>query len=188
MRKIMLYLLMACSTISSLLLLVGCFDDQEQQQQQQAEGEQQAEGQQETGAEEQGKQADGQAAPNEGQSAQENGEEVTISTAHYLEQEVEKLREVRHATILIRDNDAFGAIELTEKAGATLDEETRHQIVETIRVTDPEIQNIHLSNNTDFHTRLQGLGRDIERGRPMKQIGDVFNQSIRRMFPELVPQ
>jgi spore cortex protein len=108
-----------------------------------------------------------------------------IVTAHYLEEEVETIAEIHHATVVKQNRDAYVAVELAEKDLTQLNEELKNKVVGIVRVTDPEINNIYISNQTDFNTRMQSLTRDIERGLPAKEIGDSFEQSIRKVFPEL---
>gem|GEM_PF-6427141 len=107
-----------------------------------------------------------------------------IYTAHYLEEEVETLPEVNHAIVLMEEKDAYVALKLRDdKMG--LDENLKNKVVEQIRITDPEVKTIHISNNLDFHTRMDSIARDIERGLPEKAIGDSFGQTVRQIFPEV---
>jgi spore cortex protein len=117
--------------------------------------------------------------------AQGKEKSTKILTAHYLEEEVETMEEVDHTTIIISDRDAYVSLELKEIAGLHLNEELKNKVVGLIRSTDPDINDIYVSNNTDFNTRMHGLSRDIERGLPAKEIGESFEQSVRRVFPEL---
>jgi YhcN/YlaJ family sporulation lipoprotein len=117
--------------------------------------------------------------------AQDKEKGGKLITAHYLEEEVETIAEIQHATVVKQNRDAYIALELTEEDASQLNEELKNKVVGTIRVTDPEINNIYISNETDFNTRMQSLTRDIERGLPAKEIGESFEQSIRKVFPEL---
>lgn len=104
--------------------------------------------------------------------SQKRGKEIKVQTAHYLSEEIERFEEVEHATVLVENKDAFVAVKLNEEAGTLLSEELRGQMIQSIRTADPEVNNIYISNNTDFNTRVEGLGRDIERGLPAKEIGE----------------
>lgn len=117
--------------------------------------------------------------------SQKDEKQIKLQTAHYLSEEVERIEEVEHATVLVENKDAYIAVELNEQAGTFLSEELRSQMIQSIRSADPEINNIYISNNTDFNSRVEGLGRDIERGLPAKEIGESFEQTIRSVFPEL---
>lgn len=117
--------------------------------------------------------------------AQGKDKDEPLITAHYLEEEVETMDEINHATVVIQNRDAYVALELTENDETQLNDELKNKVVGAIRVTDPEINNIYVSNQTDFNTRMHSLTRDIERGLPAKEIGESFEQSIRKVFPEL---
>lgn len=117
--------------------------------------------------------------------AQGSGAQEKISTAHYLEEEVETMQEVQHATVMVQNRNAYVALELNQTSELQLDEELKNKVVGLLRSTDPEINDIYISNNTDFNTRMHGLARDIERGLPEKEIGQSFEQTLRRVFPEL---
>ncbi len=131
------------------------------------------------------KAADTEKKPQKQTQVQATGKEKQrIHTAHYLEEEVEILDEVRHATVLVEGRDAYVALEFVDTE-FLLNEEVKNKIVDQIRTTDPDIDNIHLSHNMDFNTRMHSLARDIERGLPEKAIGDSFRKTVRRVFPEL---
>lgn len=108
-----------------------------------------------------------------------------ILTAHYLEEEVETMEEVQHATVMVQEKNAYVALELDTEPGQELDDELKNKVVGLLRSTDPEINDIYISNNPDFNTRMHGLAKDIERGLPEKEIGESFEQTLRRVFPEL---
>lgn len=117
--------------------------------------------------------------------AQGSAAKEKILTAHYLEEEVETMEEVQHATVMVQDKTAYVAIELKREQTQELDDELKNKVVGLLRATDPEINDIYISSNTDFNTRMHGLARDIERGLPEKGIGESFEQTLRRVFPEL---
>jgi spore cortex protein len=108
-----------------------------------------------------------------------------LMRAHYLEEEVESMNEVGHATVVLQNKDAYVAVELNQKGTPSLNEKLKNQMVGIIRTTDPEVNNIYISNNTDFNARMQGISRDIERGIPEKDIGESFSQTVKKIFPEL---
>lgn len=117
--------------------------------------------------------------------AKDEEKELTIRTAHYLSEELESLDGVEHATVLVENKDVYIAVELNQNEGMLLSEELRKEMIQSIRIADPEVGNIYISNHTDFNTRVEGLGRDIERGLPAKEIGESFEQTMRSFFPEL---
>jgi spore cortex protein len=156
MRWMKLILMLAIIASSTF----GCNDDDQQAADQEEKGKKKAE-------------------------AQGKNKEGKIVTAHYLEEEVETMEEINHATVVIQNRDAYVALELAGKAEPQLNDELKNKVVGAIRVTDPEINNIYISNQTDFNTRMHSLTRDIERGLPEKEIGESFEQSIRKVFPEL---
>jgi spore cortex protein len=155
MKLILMLALIASSTF-------GCNDDDQQAADQEKKGKKKAEIQ-----------------------AQDKNKEGKIVTAHYLEEEVETMEEIDHAIVVIQNRDAYVALELAEENETQLNDELKNKVVGAIRVTDPEINNIYISNQTDFNTRMHSLTRDIERGLPAKEIGESFEQSIRKVFPEL---
>jgi YhcN/YlaJ family sporulation lipoprotein len=117
--------------------------------------------------------------------AQGSAENERVLTAHYLEEEVETMEEVEHATVMVQKQNAYVALELNTELNQELDEELKNKVVGMLRSTDPEIKDIYISSNLDFNTRMHGLARDIEKGLPAKEIGQSFEQTLRRVFPEL---
>ena len=114
--------------------------------------------------------------------AKAQADQPNLKKAHYLEEEVETLQEVNHANVLLRERDAFVSIDTKLE---DIDEEMKNKIVSIIRTTDPDIGNIYISHNQDFNARMSQLSRDIERGTPRKEIGESFERTIKRVFPEL---
>lgn len=123
--------------------------------------------------------------PKQKTEAQAQEQTQKITTAHYIEEEVERLAEVDHATAVVQNRNAYVAVQLNQAAGVRFNEDLKNKIVGMIRTTDPELNSIHISDNMDYNNRIHGLARDIEHGLPAKAIGDSFEQTIRSVFPEL---
>ncbi|WP_202076925.1 YhcN/YlaJ family sporulation lipoprotein [Caldalkalibacillus salinus] len=118
------------------------------------------------------------------QSEQQQGNEPQYIHAHYMEEEIETLDEVEHSVAILQEQDAYISVELSNQV-QELNEDVKNRIVSLVRTSDQNVQNIYVSDNPDLGSRFTGLARDIERAEPESSIGESFDQTIRKYFPEL---
>ncbi len=122
---------------------------------------------------------------NKGGKATSNNAGGKMMTAHYLSEEIEGMEEVKHATVVTQNKNAYVAIEMNREKNVQMNEELKNRMVQRIRTIDPDIKNIYISTSAEFNNEMNGLAGNIERQTPAKEIGESFDELIKKTFPEL---
>jgi spore cortex protein len=104
-----------------------------------------------------------------------------ISSADDAANRVAGLKEVKHAAVILTDNNAYVGATLNE--GTKLTKNLERKIANTVRKSDTKAENVYVSTNPDFMNRMDGYVNDLRNGRPISGLADEFGQTIRRVFP-----
>lgn len=96
---------------------------------------------------------------------------------------VAQLDEVKSATVLVTDRNAYVAAVLSNNSNAELTPELEKRIASEIRSADQEIQNVYVSVNPDFVKRINEYGGKINEGQPVEGLFEEFTETVRRVFP-----
>ncbi|MFD1358787.1 YhcN/YlaJ family sporulation lipoprotein [Fictibacillus halophilus] len=110
-------------------------------------------------------------------------ENARMDVADEAADKVTDLKEVEDATVIVTDNNAYVAAKLEGGESMKLTKETEKMIGDTVRNTDPDINDVFVSTNPDFIDRMNGWADDINKGNPVSGFVKEFNETIRRMFP-----
>ena len=110
-------------------------------------------------------------------------ENARMDVADEAANKVTDLKEVEDATVIVTDNNAYVAAKLEGGESMKLTKETEKMIGDTVRNTDPDINDVFVSTNPDFIDRMNGWADDINKGNPVSGFVKEFNDTIRRMFP-----
>jgi spore cortex protein len=110
-------------------------------------------------------------------------ENARMDVADKAADKVTELKEVEDATVIVTDNNAYVAAKLEGGESMKLTKETEKMIGDTVRNTDPDINDVFVSTNPDFIDRMNGWADDINQGNPVSGFVKEFNDTIRRMFP-----
>lgn len=110
-------------------------------------------------------------------------ENARMDVADEAADKVTELKEVEDATVIVTDNNAYVAAKLEGGESMKLTKETEKMIGDTVRNTDPDINDVFVSTNPDFIDRMNGWADDINKGNPVSGFVKEFNETIRRMFP-----
>ncbi|RZT21773.1 MULTISPECIES: YhcN/YlaJ family sporulation lipoprotein [Fictibacillus] len=110
-------------------------------------------------------------------------ENARMDVADEAANKVTDLKEVEDATVIVTDNNAYVAAKLKGGESMKLTKETEKMIGDTVRNTDPDINDVFVSTNPDFIDRMNGWADDINKGNPVSGFVKEFNDTIRRMFP-----
>lgn len=89
---------------------------------------------------------------------------------------------VRTANVLVTQRNAYVAAVLTD-AHAQLTPDIESKIAEQVRSTDSNIQNVYVSTNPDFVSRVNNYVADVQHGRPVTGFIEQFSEMVRRVFP-----
>lgn len=65
-----------------------------------------------------------------------------------------------------------------------LGDQMKAQIAETVRLMNPEVENVYVSANPDFVDRFNGIMDHMADGRPLQGLINEFNVLVERIFPE----
>lgn len=112
-----------------------------------------------------------------------DGEAPLMSVADEAADRVADLKEVRRASVIVTDRNAYVAAQLEDNAEGKLTSQMENRIANTVRKTDASIQNVYVSTNPDFIDRMDNYVNDIREGRPIAGLFDEFTEVVRRVFP-----
>ena len=110
-------------------------------------------------------------------------ENTRMDVADKAANKVTDLKEVDDATVIVTENNAYVAAELKGGESMKLSRETEKKIGDTVRKTDPDINDVFVSTNPDFIDRMNGYADEINKGNPVSGFVKEFNDTIKRVFP-----
>jgi spore cortex protein len=95
---------------------------------------------------------------------------------------LEDMKGVDDASVIITDNNAYVAVNLTNDKNLTNDLEKK--IVDHVKKQDESADNVYVSANPDFTKSMNQYTNDIQNGKPISGLFDEFGDMIRRTFPD----
>jgi spore cortex protein len=95
---------------------------------------------------------------------------------------LEDMKDVKGASVIITDNNAYVAVNLTNDKNLTNDLENK--IVDQVRKQDVGADHVYVSANPDFVKSMNEYSNDIQNGKPIGGLFDEFGDMTRRMFPD----
>ncbi|MFP7300485.1 YhcN/YlaJ family sporulation lipoprotein [Neobacillus niacini] len=98
------------------------------------------------------------------------------------EEYVENLHEVKSATIIARNHNAYAAVEMDDDFHGELSSFIEDQIANQVRDADASIQNVYISSNQDFFRQMNQYKGQIQNGRNREEMTSGFNQMVQRVF------
>lgn len=104
-----------------------------------------------------------------------------LRVANDVEEKIEKLEKVRHATVIITNRHAYVAV-LMDLNGQDRKEIENH-IADQVKSSDKMIQNVYVSSNPDFVDRMGEYEEEIQNGRPVRGLLEEFNEMVHEVFP-----
>jgi YhcN/YlaJ family sporulation lipoprotein len=105
-----------------------------------------------------------------------------MRVADEVADQLEDLKDVEGASVIITDNNAYVAVNLTNDKNLTNDLEKK--IVDQVKKQDEGTDNVYVSANPDFVKSMKGYVNDIQNGKPISGIFDEFGDMAQRMFPD----
>lgn len=103
--------------------------------------------------------------------------------AEKIADEVEKLDEVKSATVVITENTALVGINMTAGTKGSLNAQIKKQVEDAVKKVDKEIDRVAVTADPDLFTRIGNIARDIGEGRPLSGFGKEVEEIIRRITP-----
>lgn len=95
---------------------------------------------------------------------------------------LEDMENVDGASVIITDNNAYVAVNLTNDKNLTNDLEKR--IVDHVKKHDESVDNVYVSANPDFVKSMNDYTNDIQNGKPIGGLFNEFGDMVQRMFPD----
>ncbi|MFD4932288.1 YhcN/YlaJ family sporulation lipoprotein [Peribacillus butanolivorans] len=95
---------------------------------------------------------------------------------------LEDMEDVDGASVIITDNNAYVAVNLTNDKNLTNDLEKR--IVDHVKKHDESVDNVYVSANPDFVKSMNDYTNDIQNGKPIGGLFNEFGDMVQRMFPD----
>lgn len=106
-----------------------------------------------------------------------------MSVADEAQVKIEEMNEIRHATVIVSDRNAFVAVVQDNNETGDLRRDLENKISDQVKSTDTNIQNVYVSSNPDFVDRMQNYGNKIEDGQPVQGLFEEFSEMVQRVFP-----
>lgn len=103
-----------------------------------------------------------------------------------IAKEVEKVKDVEKATVLINDRTAYVGIELPSNLAGKEKEidKIKTEVMDKVKKRDTNITTVHVSSEEHVVTKLKEYARDVERGKPIttfvKDIEEMFRMPVSR--------
>jgi YhcN/YlaJ family sporulation lipoprotein len=98
------------------------------------------------------------------------------------EEYVENLHEVKSATIIASNHNAYVAVAMDHDFHGELSSFIEDQIANQVRDADASIQNVYISSNRDFFKQMNQYRDQIQNGSKAEGMTSGFNQMVRRVF------
>lgn len=71
-------------------------------------------------------------------------------------------------------------------AVADVSDDLKNKVADIVKGMHPTVDNVYVSANPDFYSRMQGLATDIGNGHPIRGMVNEFNALVSRIFPQNV--
>jgi len=106
-----------------------------------------------------------------------------MEAAQDIANQLTAIEPVRNCNVLLTDNNAYVAV--STKNGEDLEgsQDVKNRIAEQVKAMRPNVQNVHVSANPDFVSRINGYMQDMQAGKPVSGMMEEFNTMVQRMFP-----
>lgn len=123
-----------------------------------------------------------QAAPNQTVRPLSETEERVEVAEQAANKIVSEVPSVKSANVLVTRRNAYVAAVLKD-GQAQMTQDVESQIAQKVRATDANIQNVYVSVNPDFVSRVNRYVDDVRAGRPISGFVQEFAEMVRRVFP-----
>jgi len=115
--------------------------------------------------------------------AANNPADSRVEASQEIAQQLVAIDPVQTANVLLAGRNAYVAI--TTKSGQDIDgqPDVKSRIAERVRQLRPEVENVYVSANPDFVSRINGYIEDVNAGRPVAGLFEELNQIVQRISP-----
>ncbi len=117
------------------------------------------------------------------QNVDDENNDSKMRVADKAQDKIENMQEVRHANVIVTENNAYVAVVLEDNTKGDVREDLEKKISDQVKSTDKEIRNVFVSSNPDFVDRMGDYGDKIQKGEPVKGLVEEFTEMVQRVFP-----
>ena len=103
--------------------------------------------------------------------------------ANRIIREVENVRDVRRAAVVITEGTALVGIDLTSGTKGELNSQIKRDVENAVKRADRDITRVSVTADPDIFTRIENIAKDIGEGRPLSGFGTEIKEIIRRITP-----
>lgn len=105
-----------------------------------------------------------------------------LQVADQAEARVEKLGEVKHANIILRNSDAFVGVEMDDDFNGEVSPLIEDQISILVRETDSSIRNVYVSSNSKFVKQMGQFSSRIRNNTGETGLSEDFSKLVHSRF------
>jgi YhcN/YlaJ family sporulation lipoprotein len=109
-----------------------------------------------------------------------------LRVADEAQNQVESLFEVKHATIIVLDRNAYVAVVMDKDFNGEVSSRIQDEIAAQVRSTDSTIRNVFVSSNPDFVESMSEYGDKIRSGKSNTGLEKDFSKMVRGVFPRII--
>jgi len=117
------------------------------------------------------------------QNVDDENNDSKMRVADKAQDKIENMQEVRHANVIVTENNAYVAVVLEDNTKGDVREELEKKISDQVKSTDKGIRNVFVSSNPDFVDRMGDYGDKIQGGKPIRGLFEEFTEMVQRVFP-----
>ncbi|ANB57257.1 lipoprotein yhcN [Anoxybacillus sp. B7M1] len=110
-------------------------------------------------------------------------QETRMEVAQTAADRVADLKEVSDANVIVANRTAYVAVILSNHLKGKMTKDVERKIANTVKQTDPKIDNVFVSTNPDFVERMADYSQKLQQGRPVSGLFEEFSEMVRRVFP-----
>ncbi len=114
-----------------------------------------------------------------------------LELADEASDKIDELEEVDSSTVIITENNAYVAVVLNKNSdgseiaeGSDELEQIEEKIGEQVRETNDSVDNVYVSINPDFVSRMNEYRDKVDQGEPVEGLFEEFGELTQRIFPD----
>jgi YhcN/YlaJ family sporulation lipoprotein len=118
-------------------------------------------------------------------------DEENLELADEASDKINELEEVDSSTVIITENNAYVAVVLNKNTdgseiaeGSDELEQIEEKIGEQVRETNDSVDNVYVSLNPDFVSRMNEYRDKVDQGEPVEGLFEEFGELTQRIFPD----
>ncbi|MEW9502183.1 YhcN/YlaJ family sporulation lipoprotein [Jeotgalibacillus marinus] len=112
-----------------------------------------------------------------------NGNASNLDVADDAADLITDLDEIKSASVLVTDRNAYVAVVLSDEAEEEVSEDIKTKVEDQVKSTDSDIENVYVSSNPDLTERFTEYGEKFRQGEPFEGFAEEFNETVDRIFP-----